>query len=135
MTLTQHGIYGLTDADYAALLHRAAGVCEVCRIMPHKQIDHDHDTKLVRGLVCRSCNSDLYAVEMGWQMPNEVQARYLAMKPIGRGYRRTPTHNYVAPQDLVDRAKRIAHRRGETLSQVIRAALVRYVKRHEKDEP
>jgi predicted transcriptional regulator len=34
--------------------------------------------------------------------------------------------------DLWDRALAIAHRRGETLSQVIRAALVRYVKRHEK---
>jgi hypothetical protein len=33
------------------------------------------------------------------------------------------------------RALAVAHRRGETLSQVIRAALVRYVKRHEKDTP
>jgi hypothetical protein len=37
--------------------------------------------------------------------------------------------------DLWDRALAVAHRRGETLSQVIRAALVRYVKRHEKDTP
>jgi hypothetical protein len=48
--------------------------------------------------------------------------------------RKTPTHNTVVPQELWDRALAVAHRRGETLSQVIRAALVRYVKRHEKDD-
>jgi hypothetical protein len=45
--------------------------------------------------------------------------------------RKTPTHNIVVHADLWDRALAVAHRRGETLSQVIRAALVRYVKRHE----
>jgi hypothetical protein len=49
--------------------------------------------------------------------------------------RKTPTHNIVVHADLWDRALAVAHRRGETLSQVIRAALVRYVKRHEKDAP
>jgi hypothetical protein len=49
--------------------------------------------------------------------------------------RKTPTHNIVVRADLLDSALAVAHRRGETLSQVIRAALVRYVKRHEKDAP
>jgi hypothetical protein len=49
--------------------------------------------------------------------------------------RKTPTHNIVVRADLWDRALAVAHRRGETLSQVIRAALVRYVKRHEKEGP
>jgi hypothetical protein len=40
----------------------------------------------------------------------------------------------VRVDELWDRALAVAHRRGETLSQVIRAALVRYVKRHEKDD-
>jgi hypothetical protein len=47
--------------------------------------------------------------------------------------RKTPTHNYVAPQDLIDRAKAIAQRRGESMSSVIVAMWERYVKRHEKD--
>ena len=49
--------------------------------------------------------------------------------------RKTPTHNTVVPQDLWDRALAVAHRRGETLAAEIRAFLVRYVKRHEKDTP
>jgi hypothetical protein len=48
---------------------------------------------------------------------------------------REPLRNIRIAPDLWDRALAVAHRRGETLSQVIRAALVRYVKRHEKDEP
>jgi hypothetical protein len=41
----------------------------------------------------------------------------------------------VRVDDLWDRALAVARARGETLSAVIRAALERYVKRHEKDEP
>jgi hypothetical protein len=37
--------------------------------------------------------------------------------------------------DLWDRALVIAHARGETLAAEIRAFLVRYVKRHEKERP
>jgi predicted transcriptional regulator len=40
----------------------------------------------------------------------------------------------IAP-DLWDRALVIAKARNETLTEVCRRALVRYVKRHEKDEP
>jgi predicted transcriptional regulator len=39
------------------------------------------------------------------------------------------------PDDLWQRALTIARRRNETLSGVLRRALVRYVKRHEKDTP
>jgi hypothetical protein len=48
---------------------------------------------------------------------------------------RDPIHTIRITTDLWDRALAVAHRRGETVSQVIRAALVRYVKRHEKDKP
>jgi predicted transcriptional regulator len=44
-----------------------------------------------------------------------------------------PNRNLRVPDDLWDRALAVARTRGETLSAVIRAALVRYVKRHEKD--
>jgi predicted transcriptional regulator len=46
-----------------------------------------------------------------------------------------PKNRNLRVDDLWDRALVIAHARGETLSAVIRAALVRYVKRHEKDTP
>jgi predicted transcriptional regulator len=48
---------------------------------------------------------------------------------------RDPIRNARIPDDLWDRALAVARTRGETLSAVIRAALVRYVKRHEKDTP
>jgi predicted transcriptional regulator len=48
---------------------------------------------------------------------------------------RDPLRNVRIPDDLWDRALAVARARGETLSQVIRAALERYVKRHEKDTP
>jgi hypothetical protein len=48
---------------------------------------------------------------------------------------RDPIHTVRITTDLWDRALAVARARGETLSAVIRAALERYVKRHEKDEP
>ncbi len=42
---------------------------------------------------------------------------------------------FQTPDDLWDRALAVARARGETLSGVLRRALERYVKRHEKDTP
>lgn len=38
------------------LWNRQGGLCAVCRERPGQVIDHDHDTGLARGLLCRSCN-------------------------------------------------------------------------------
>ncbi len=51
--------YGLDDAAYAGLVARAGGRCEVCRRERPLVIDHDHETKRVRGLLCASCNRGL----------------------------------------------------------------------------
>jgi predicted transcriptional regulator len=48
---------------------------------------------------------------------------------------KTGGKNIRIADDLWDRALAVARARGETLSHVIRAALERYVKRHEKDAP
>lgn len=54
--------YGLSQADYDRLLARQSGVCAICFRDPatgqHKKlrVDHDHQTKLVRGLLCHHCN-------------------------------------------------------------------------------
>ncbi len=58
-----------------------------------------------------------------------LQPRYCTYMP-GK-----PKNRNLRVDDLWDRALVIAHQRGETLAGVIRAALVRYVKRHEKDTP
>lgn len=36
--------------------NRQNGMCAVCREAPGQVLDHDHDTGLVRGLLCKSCN-------------------------------------------------------------------------------
>lgn len=54
--------YGVTREDYDAMLERQNGVCGICGTKePGKgnkyfHIDHDHDTKKVRGLLCDKCN-------------------------------------------------------------------------------
>ena len=56
--------YGLTYEDYDKLLAEQEGVCAVCHRPPKTQrlnVDHDHKTGRVRGLLCFRCNYGL-----GW---------------------------------------------------------------------
>lgn len=50
--------YGITQADYERMYAEQEGKCAVCLKQRKKKmdVDHDHKTKKVRGLVCRSCN-------------------------------------------------------------------------------
>jgi len=52
--------YGITPADYDALLKRQQGLCAICGYPPgpaHRlAVDHDHETNEVRGLLCDRCN-------------------------------------------------------------------------------
>lgn len=52
--------YGMTPAEYAALLHEQSGVCAICGRPPEDGkslcVDHDHGTGRVRGLLCKPCN-------------------------------------------------------------------------------
>lgn len=58
-------LYGLTEEAHAALVASQGGLCAVCRQPPKDsrtpddpclQVDHDHRTKRVRGLLCGACN-------------------------------------------------------------------------------
>jgi hypothetical protein len=54
--------YGLTMADFTALLDEQGGVCAICkggRSGPGNRlhVDHDHTTGVVRGLLCSRCNT------------------------------------------------------------------------------
>jgi hypothetical protein len=60
--------YGLSAADYSALLEKQDGVCDICRRSPRillggrlkaLAVDHDHETGRVRGLLCDCCNRAL----------------------------------------------------------------------------
>lgn len=52
--------YGLHQEDYEALLLKQGFRCAICdMIMARPNVDHDHKTKAVRGLLCRHCNLGL----------------------------------------------------------------------------
>jgi len=53
--------YGLTEDDYVVLLEQQNGLCAVCKEASEKtlEVDHNHETGAVRGLVCHSCNAGM----------------------------------------------------------------------------
>jgi hypothetical protein len=56
--------YGMSIADYDALLHKQGGRCAICRGShvghgEHLHVDHDHSTGAIRGLLCAKCNTML----------------------------------------------------------------------------
>jgi ABC-type nitrate/sulfonate/bicarbonate transport system substrate-binding protein len=54
--------YGMTPEQYDATLEEQGGVCAICKTAPvarRLSVDHDHETLVVRGLLCSPCNSVL----------------------------------------------------------------------------
>lgn len=58
--------YGLTPEQYDALLERQGGRCAICvgegpgrKGSDFFAVDHDHDTGMIRGLLCSTCNMGL----------------------------------------------------------------------------
>lgn len=54
--------YGLSDADFRKMMRAQKGVCKICGRKAGKKplhVDHDHQTKKVRGLLCHKCNLGL----------------------------------------------------------------------------
>ena len=61
-------VYGISADDYALLLREQNGVCAICHrpeetwskgVKRYLAVDHDHETKEVRGLLCGRCNPGL----------------------------------------------------------------------------
>lgn len=57
-------VYGLTPEDFDRMAANQNGLCAICGGPPEKSknkldIDHDHITGKVRGLLCGSCNKGL----------------------------------------------------------------------------
>ena len=55
--------YGLTLADYDIILKKQKGTCAICHKKAKSKsslcVDHDHNTQIVRGLLCPKCNLGL----------------------------------------------------------------------------
>lgn len=52
--------YGLSKDQYLSLVELADGKCSICKKSDTSLvIDHCHSTKVVRGLICQSCNKAL----------------------------------------------------------------------------
>ena len=50
--------YGITGADFDAMVEAQGGTCAVCDGKP-EHVDHDHETGKVRGVLCFNCNQAL----------------------------------------------------------------------------
>ena len=51
--------YNLTQEEYMKLFEEQRCVCAICGKQDILQVDHDHETGLVRGLLCPTCNRGL----------------------------------------------------------------------------
>ncbi len=60
-------LYGITYAQYDALVRRQRGLCAVCKQPPRNKyglcVDHCHKKGHVRGLLCAGCNTALGVLE------------------------------------------------------------------------
>ena len=51
--------YGLSKEGYDALVESQKGHCAICNGMSSLDVDHDHITGEIRGMLCRPCNTAL----------------------------------------------------------------------------
>lgn len=51
--------YGLTPAEYDALVTAQKGLCAICKERKRLHVDHCHNTNVRRGLLCDTCNMGL----------------------------------------------------------------------------
>jgi hypothetical protein len=51
--------FGMTYDDYRSMLTEQNGQCAICKALPGARrldVDHCHTTKVIRGLLCSTCN-------------------------------------------------------------------------------
>jgi hypothetical protein len=71
--------YGIDSTVYRALEIAQQGECAICGAPSARlHVDHDHETGLVRGLLCPTCNMNLAVVEDA--AFNQVAGGYLAVR-------------------------------------------------------
>ena len=122
--------YGLSLADYDAMLARQGGVCGICKRQSGIRlcVDHCHATGRVRGLLCRTCNSGLGFYQDDPRLTRAATA-YLEAPPGGApaqsaapGERPRPGAGSPAPASP-------AGKKRERSTRCIRAAVARCARR------
>lgn len=53
--------YGISAVEVDELIRQQGGTCAVCRKRDATQVDHDHVTGAIRGIVCLLCNAAMGA--------------------------------------------------------------------------
>ncbi len=89
--------FGITQADYEALLARQGGGCGICGRKPGKislHVDHEHETGKIRGLLCVGCNNAL------GQFHDDP-----ALLALAAGYVECESHPFVDELALVGMAR------------------------------
>jgi len=101
----------------------------------HIDHDHAHGRPAVRGLLCPRCNLRVAQVDNGQSLPDPATTAYLARTtyhqtepPPVVDTGNTPIRTFRVPNDLWEAALQKTRERGETVSDVVRRALERYVK-------
>lgn len=51
--------YGIDVHEVEELIRDQGGLCAICRDQEAQQVDHDHETGRVRGILCGGCNAGL----------------------------------------------------------------------------
>jgi len=49
-------VYGISPDEYKTVYKLQDGKCAICKKNDKLVIDHDHETKKIRGLLCNHCN-------------------------------------------------------------------------------
>lgn len=90
--------YGISNTDYEAMYTRQEGKCWIC----HKElkvlnVDHDHTTGAVRGLLCNSCNRMIGFAEESFDiLVSAIAYLYQAQHPEYRNVRAEISFSYDA---------------------------------------
>lgn len=69
-------VYGITLTDYMEMAKKQKNKCLICNKKKKLAVDHDHETGVVRGLLCINCNAFLCKFE-------NVKTRNKILKYLG----------------------------------------------------
>jgi len=55
--------YDLSYPKFCDMINETNGICKICLKRPATNIDHDHKTGRIRGIICSHCNTSLNLIE------------------------------------------------------------------------